>query len=74
MQKDRSVTRITLEIMTEICGMLMDISTMTGQIYKEHKNDCREIIVQLGDEEEFKELCEQVGEKRAREIHTEFTL
>lgn len=39
---------------------------------KAHRNDSREIIVQLGDEDEFKELCSQVGEERAREIHTEF--
>lgn len=40
--------------------------------FKEHRNDSREIIVQLGDEDEWKELCSQVGEERAREIQTEF--
>lgn len=40
--------------------------------YKYHKRDRYEIIVQLGDEGEFNELCAQVGEKRAREIHTDF--
>lgn len=46
---------------------------------KAHLNDSREIIVQLGDGDSgensrnnFKDLCEQVGEERAREIYTEF--
>lgn len=46
---------------------------------KAHLNDSREIIVQLGDGDSgeqsrnnWKDLCEQVGEERAREIHMEF--
>lgn len=40
--------------------------------YKDHKRDRYENIVQLGDWDEWKELCSQVGEERAREIHTDF--
>lgn len=46
---------------------------------KAHLNDSREIIVQLGDGDSgensrnnWKDLCEQVGEERAREIHMKF--